>query len=259
MSRKLPIVLVIGGHDPTGGAGVQKDIETITSLNCHAVSLITCLTSQNTENFSSVNPVNPNEFAKQAKSLFSDVSIDVIKIGAIGSLKIAEKISDLLNYFKKITVVLDPVIKTSSGGTLINKEAIEGLKSLLFPKSFLITPNLNEAKSLSGKKDLKKALEVLFSFSPKYILMKDIEKSQKNITNNLYSKKKLLNRWSNPRIEGKFHGTGCTLASSIASFIARSENIQDSIDLGQQFTFQSIKNAIEIGEGQKIIKSRNEK
>ena len=89
--------------------------------------------------------------------------------------------------------------------------------------------------------------------------MKDIEKSQKNITNNLYSKKKLLNRWSNPRIEGKFHGTGCTLASSIASFIARSENIQDSIDLGQQFTFQSIKNAIEIGEGQKIIKSRNEK
>ena len=173
MSRKLPIILVIGGHDPTGGAGIQKDIETIASLNCHAVSLITCLTSQNTQDFSLVNSVNPNVFVKQAKNLFSDVSIDVIKIGAIGSLKIAEKISDFLNSLKNIKVVLDPVIKTSSGGALINKETIEGLKTLLFPKSFLITPNLNEAKSLSGEKNLKKALGILFSYSPKYILMKD--------------------------------------------------------------------------------------
>ena len=259
MSPKLPVILAIGGHDPTGGAGIQADIETITSHDCHAVSLITCLTSQNTKEFMATDEVDPNVFAKQARSLLSDVRVDVVKIGAIGSLEIAKEISGLLSYLKNVVVIVDPVIKSSSGGTLVKKEALEVLKSLIFPKSLLITPNLEEAMALSRKENLDMVLEDLFSFNPQNILIKDIKLSKKSITNCLYSKRKLIKKWNNPKVQGNFHGTGCNLASSISCFVARSKNIKDSIELAQTYIYQSIKNSVEIGKGQRILKKRNEK
>ena len=254
MKKNFPVVLAIGGHDPTGGAGIQSDIETITSHDCHAVSLITCLTSQNTERFLTLDPVNPSTFATQAKTLISDIHIDVIKIGAVGNFKIVEKIYDLINSMQNTAVIVDPVIKSSTGGLLANKETIEALKSLILPKSFLITPNLDEVKALSGEDNLDQSLEALCELCQQYILVKDVEESEKSVINNLYSKSKLLKHWESPRKEGQFHGTGCSLASSIACFIAKSVNILESIDLAQKHTLKAINNSIGIGKGQKILK-----
>ena len=133
-------------------------------------------------------PVDSLLFSEQADVLLSGVQINTVKIGAISSLDLVEivKIS-ILDRLENIKVILDPVIKSSTQGTLADQATIDGLKSIIFPKSYLITPNLEEAKILSGKNDLNSALEVLFSFSPKYILVKDIEDSKEKIVNQLYS------------------------------------------------------------------------
>jgi len=253
----LPIVLTIGGHDPTGGAGIIKDIEAIKSNNCHAVSLVSCLTCQNTYQFKNIVPVDSLLFSEQADVLLSGVQINTVKIGAISSLDLVEivKIS-ILDRLENIKVILDPVIKSSTQGTLADQATIDGLKSIIFPKSYLITPNLEEAKILSGKNDLNSALEVLFSFSPKYILVKDIEDSKEKIVNQLYSQDGLVRSWSNRRLKGNFHGTGCYLASSIASLIASSETIETSIQLAQLNTLKAIKNSIKIGHGQRILREK---
>ena len=257
MSYSLPVILTIGGHDPSGGAGIQADIETITSHGCHAVSLITCLTSQNTKDFFKVDVLNPNIFNSQAESLLSDITIDAIKIGVIGNLKMLEEINKLLNKLEGVAVIFDPGIKSTSGGTLTESTLLESLKSLIFPKSFLVTPNIEELKSISGKRDLSSALEDLFSFSPKHILVKDVQKSKDHIINSLYTDNKLINSWINRKIEGSYHGTGSNLASSIACSIAKSKNIEESIKLAQEFTSKAIKNSIRVGKGQKILKGGN--
>jgi hydroxymethylpyrimidine/phosphomethylpyrimidine kinase len=253
----LPIVLTIGGHDPTGGAGIIKDIEAIKSNNCHAVSLVSCLTCQNTYQFKNIAPVDSFLFSEQAEVLLSGVEINTIKIGAISSLDLVEIVEkSILDQLENVKVILDPVINSSTHGTLADQATIDGLKSIIFPKSFLITPNLEEAKILSGKRDLNSALEVLFSFSPKYILVKDIEDSKEKIVNQLYSPEGLVRSWSNKRLKGNFHGTGCYLASSIASLIANSETIETSIQLAQLNTLKAIKNSIKIGKGQRILRGQ---
>ena len=140
MKINLPIVLTIGGHDPTGGAGIIKDIEAIKSNNCHAVSLVSCLTCQNTYQFKNIVPVDSLLFSEQADVLLSGVQINTVKIGAISSLDLVEivKIS-ILDRLENIKVILDPVIKSSTQGTLADQATIDGLKSIIFPKSMVLS------------------------------------------------------------------------------------------------------------------------
>lgn len=259
MNNNLPIVLTIGGHDPTGGAGITADIENISSKGCYPLSLISCLTSQNTYKYEHTQPVDPLLFSNQANILISDIRINMVKIGVLPSLDIIEKIKEeVLDRLKGVKVIVDPIIKSSTGGIFLNRDAIEGLKTLIFPKSFLITPNLEEIKILSGKKDLASAVNSLFSFSPEYILVKDIKESEEHILNHLYSKNGLEHSWSHPRLKGNYHGTGCYLASSIACFLALSNNIEKAIDQAQLDTIKAVRNSIKIGKGLKILKRNSE-
>ena len=116
MTNQLPVVLTIGGYDPSGGAGITADIKTISSLRCHPISLITCLTSQNTKKFELIEPVNIDVFISQADLLLSDFKIDIIKIGALGSDKIVEETKRILNKLKDTKIVIDPVIESTTGG-----------------------------------------------------------------------------------------------------------------------------------------------
>ena len=260
MKRPSKVILVIGGHDPTGGAGITSDIETINSFNCHAVSLVSCLTSQNTKEFKMIESVSPQFFSNAAKTLLSDIKVDAVKIGAVGNIKIVEQIGKILSRLGNAKVIVDPVIKSSSGGILIEKDTIEAVKSTIFPQSFLITPNLEEVKVLSGKENLSEAMQELFLSSIKYILAKDTEKNKKHIINKLYSKKGFINSWKNPKKKGYFHGTGCNLSSSIACLIADSRDIEVAIEQAQKRVLEFINSSIEIGMGQRILKiKKNEK
>ena len=127
MANQLPVVLTIGGYDPSGGAGITADIETINSLRCHPISLITCLTSQNTEKFDLLEPVNIDVFISQADLLLSDFKIDIIKIGALGNDKIVEETKRILNKLKDTKIVIDPVIEATTGGSLADKPTLLSL------------------------------------------------------------------------------------------------------------------------------------
>ena len=256
MTDNLPVVLTIGGYDPTGGAGITADIRTINSLNCYAITLISCLTSQNTQEFSAIEQVDPELFTNQANLLLSDFKIDVLKIGVLKGTRIIEETKKIIDKLKNIKVVIDPVIRASTGGLLSDKTDLEALRELIFPNAYLITPNLKEAKILSGEEDLNLVIEKLRSFSSCYFLIKDVNLSQDQIVNHLYSNKELKKSWSIPKIPGSFHGTGCHLASSISCFLAHSKGLKESIELGQKNTFEGINSSVELGKGQSILKRR---
>ena len=256
MTNQLPVVLTIGGYDPSGGAGITADIETITSLRCHPISLITCLTSQNTEKFDLIEPVNIDVFISQADLLLSDFKIDIIKIGTLGNDKIVEETKRILSKLKDTKIVIDPVIKATTGGSLTDEPTLQALKELIFPKAYLITPNIEEAKILTGEEDLNLVIKKLRSFSSSYFLIKDVNYSQDQIVNHLYLDKELKKAWCIPKIPGSFHGTGCHLASSISCFLAQSKDLEEAIELGQKNTIEAIKRSLKIGQGQNILKSR---
>jgi len=256
MANNLPIVLTIGGYDPSGGAGITADIETISSLDCHAITLISCLTSQNTQEFNLLEQVDPELFANQANLLLSDFKVDVLKIGVLSGTKIVEETKNIMDKLENTKVVIDPVIEASSGGLLADKDTLEAQKELIFPHAYLITPNLEEAKILSGENELNLVIEKLRSFSSNYFLIKDVNHSQDQIVNHLYLDKELKKSWCIPKIPGSFHGTGCHLASSISCFLAQSKDLEEAIELGQKNTIEAIKRSLKIGQGQNILKSR---
>ena len=122
--------------------------------------------------------------------------------------------------------------------------------------AYLLTPNLAEAKVLSGKDDLNQIVEEISSVSSNYLLIKDIDKSNKEIVSHLYSNKELKKSWSTPKIPGSFHGTGCHLASSISCFLAHSKSLEESIELGQKNTIKAINGSVKLGKGQSILKGK---
>jgi len=248
---RVPKILVIGGHDPTGGAGIQADIETIKSHNCHPVTLISCLTSQNTNKFKRSYPVDPRIFREQADLLLSDVSIDIIKIGAVGSAEILMEIMRLLKKINKPTV-FDPIISPAMGGKLTSKGLLEEIKKKVFPFCYLITPNFNELLTMTNSSKL--ILEDLKNLGTKYILVKDSEPKEKNIVNTLYFKSKFKKEWQVERVKKEFHGTGCTLAAAIAANLSNKISIEESISLALQFINLSINDSFSIGKGQRILR-----
>ena len=139
---------------------------------------------------------------------------------------------------------------------LADKDTLEAQKELIFPHAYLITPNLEEAKILSGEDKLNLVIEKLRSFSSNYFLIKDVNHSQDQIVNHLYLDKELKKSWCIPKIPGSFHGTGCHLASSISCFLAQSKDLEEAIELGQKNTIEAIKRSLKIGQGQNILKSR---
>ncbi len=254
MKEDTPIVLVIGGLDPTGGAGVLADSQTILMNGCHPITLVTCLTAQNTNSFNGMKATNANFFKKMTKTLLKDISsIRAIKIGALANEEIIKLVKEIIINYKNIPVVLDPIIETSSGGSLISKEGIKELKLSLLPYAELVTPNIEEAKFLTNKDSLSEITEQFHKLKSNYIFIKDNEE-ENQIRNYLYKNKQLIKEWQVAKIKGRFQGTGCSISSCIASNLAKEIKIEESIELAQDTVHQSLLNAIDLGKGQKIPK-----
>ena len=254
MKEDTPIVLVIGGLDPTGGAGVLADSQTILMNGCHPITLVTCLTAQNTNSFNGMKATNANFFKKMTKTLLKDISsIRAIKIGALANEEIIKLVKEIIINYKNIPVVLDPIIETSSGGSLISKEGIKELKLSLLPYAELVTPNIEEAKFLTNKDSLSEITKQFHKLKSNYILIKDNEEKNQ-IRNFLYKNEQLIKEWQVAKIKGRFQGTGCSISSCIASNLAKEIKIEESIELAQDTVHQSLLNAIDLGKGQKIPK-----
>lgn len=247
--KNRPTILVIAGHDPTGGAGIQADIETINELGGHACSLITALTVQNSDNLFSFEPVSADLFRRQFQTLIKDFSIKAVKIGMIGSPELAETLADLLENLTEIPLVLDPVLAAGGGASVSSQSFIEILKTKLLSRVTLITPNIPEARQLTGKETPDQCADSLMQMGCKNVLITGTHDDREDVVHQLYSASGKISL-DGPRLPGVYHGSGCTLASAASFYIASGHSLTNSVKLAQEFTFESLSHAEQPGHGQ---------
>ena len=254
-------ILIIAGSDSSGGAGIQADIKTITSLGSYALTAITAVTIQNTLGVKSVIPLNPNDIKKQIIYSARDIKPHAIKIGMLHSKNVIKKVLESLKILKIKKVVLDPVMVAKGGARLINEDAIKFLKNNLVKKVDLITPNIPEAEILTGVKinnrdNMIFAAKELIKYGAKNILIKGGHLNSKKVQD-VFLNKTHFKIFTSPRYKTKnTHGTGCTLSSAITTFFMW-KSIKKSCDLGIKYVNSAILTNPNYGKGHGPINHLN--
>lgn len=249
--EKIKCVLTIAGSDCSGGAGIQADLKTMICNNVYGMSVITALTSQNTTGVFGIFDIDSGFVASQIDAIFSDIVPDAVKIGMVSNVSIIKVIAKKLKQYNAKNVVLDPVMVSTSGASLISDEAKEALIKELFPLSTIITPNIPEAEVLAGIKihsrdDIKKAIEKISQFTDASILIKGGH-NVNDATDTLYNNK-VISIYKSKRIEtNNTHGTGCTLSSAIASNLAKGYSMEDSIKNAKDYITRVLEHEINLG------------
>lgn len=255
----VPVVLVFSGHDPSGGAGVQADIEAIISQGVHPATVITALTVQDTVNVRRFVPTDPSLVIEQARAVLEDMPVQCIKIGMIGSVALVEVIHSILKDYPDIPVVLDPVLIAGGGGTLANEDVAKAMINLLLPLTTILTPNAYESRALVKvahipANDLDARGQALLDMGPEYVLLKGGDEQSTEVENWLFSRHQPPRKFTYERLPGEFHGSGCTLASAIAGLIAQATDADyvNAIHEAQEYTSHALFHAAQIGRGQWI-------
>jgi hydroxymethylpyrimidine/phosphomethylpyrimidine kinase len=251
-----PIVLSISGHDPSGGAGIQADIEVLNHFDCHPCSIITCLTVQDSSTVHRLIPQEAEAIVEQASILFNDMPINAIKIGLTGSLGAVNAIASIIKSQPNIPIVFDPVLACGDGTPLANADLIGEIKSKLLPLTTVLTPNTIEAAQLSGLQENNDPDQLgtsLLKQGPDYVLLTGGHALGTVLRNHLFNNNEKLASYEWQRQAGHFHGTGCTLASAIAALMATGQSIPDAIELAQTYVDNTIRQAIQLGKGQRFL------
>jgi len=247
-------ILIIAGSDSSGGAGIQADIKTVTTLGSYAMTAVTAITAQNTTGVSSVVPIHPKEIEKQIIFTCKDIKPDAIKIGMLHSSEVILSVIRTLNKIKTKKIILDPVMVAKGGFKLINEKAIKTLREKLMRRSYLITPNIPEAEVLTKTKiknleGMIHAANILLELGCKNVLVKGGHRNTKTM-NDVFLSRKELKIFKNKKIKTKnTHGTGCTLSSAIATFFACGKTLNKSCELGIKYVNQSIRSNLNYGKG----------
>jgi len=248
--NSVPNILCIGGHDPTGGAGIQADIETVTALGGRALTLITALTAQDTHNIASIQAISAAFFGEQLNRLQDDIRPDAIKIGLLGSTKLLPAICGLLQDFRG-PVVLDPVLAAGGGFDLDGSELAEAVVAELLPLTGLATPNQAEARRLTGCADAGQAATALLRAGTSAVLMTGADEAQgAQVINRLFSKDGQTRAFEWPLLPYVYHGSGCTLASACTTRLALGDDLIAAVEHAQRFTWDALTRAGQPGGGQ---------
>lgn len=255
-------LLSIGGSDPSGGAGIQSDVKTFTIFDVHCLTVITGITSQNTSNFGKIEPVSKKILKEQIDSITSDFKIDGIKIGMVYNSEIIREIYKKLKDFK-IPIIIDPVIKSTTGGRLIEKKAIKDFQKFLIPIATVITPNIYECEIISNKKiDEKNNFEniscLIKKMGAKNVVITGIETGKNEISDFVHEKNKKYFIYGK-KISKINHGSGCNYSAALTFALAKKMKIKESVVFAKQFTYNSIKNAKNIGKGFVITEVKKKK
>jgi len=246
-----PLILLIGGHDPSGGAGLQADIETVAAHGCRAVSLVTCLTAQDTKDVRGLYPQAAADFRSQLELLLADIQPDMLKIGLIGESSLAAVIADYLPQIAR-PVVLDPVLAAGGGNDLADEELLRVLRERLLPHTHLLTPNRSEARRLAAKPDAESAARALLQAGCDQVLLTGADEAEEQqVSNSLFSSEGRTDyQW--PRLAHSYHGSGCTMASACACRLAQGLAPVEAMRLAQQFTWDALTHATHPGRGQHL-------
>ncbi len=255
-------ILIIAGSDSSGGAGIQADIKTITSLGSYAMTAITAVTSQNTTGVKSIVPIKAKEIFNQIIFTSNDIRPDAIKIGMLHSTKVIDHIVRALEIIRIKKIILDPVMIAKGGAKLIDDKAIQTLKKKLIKKTTLITPNIPEAEILTStkiknKEDMIIAANKLISYGAKNVLIKGGHLYSK-IVEDVFVNKSNIKIFSSIRHKTKnTHGTGCSLSSAITTFLSCGKPLKKSCELGIKYVNSAILTNPKYGKGHGPINHLN--
>ena len=253
-------VLTIAGSDSSGGAGIQADLKSFSANGVYGASVITAITAQNTTGVYDVYPLPASIVKSQLEAVFSDLDIQAVKIGMVSDIDIMNVISDTLIKYKPKYVVLDPVMVSTTGHTLLQNDQIKSLKSKLFPLATIITPNISEAEVLLDRKiktfeDMRSAAYDLHKEFNCYVLLKGghfpIRDNEKVKSVDVLSNGEMFEKdWINTT---STHGTGCSLSSAIASNLSKDNSISKSIENAKEYVNKGIANSYKVGKGNNPI------
>ena len=250
MIKHRPVVLSFSGHDPSGGAGIQADIETLISHQCHACSVITALTEQDSSNVKKLIPQAAQDIIDQANRLLLDFPVKAIKIGLMGHHETALAIHSILLQHPHIPVVLDPVLAAGGGTVLANEQLIQCINDKLLPCSTVLTPNSEEARLLSKKNKIDDCGHFFLEKACEYVLITGTHEQSSVVKNQLFQKNGKTEIFHWERLPESYHGSGCTLASAIAALIAQGLDPFTAISEAQEYTWNTLKTAYHPGKGQ---------
>ena len=253
--QRMRKALTIAGSDSSGGAGIQADIKTMTMNGVYGMSAITALTAQNTTGVTGIMEVTPVFLQQQLDAVFEDIFPDAVKIGMVASKDLINIIADRLIYYKAKNIVVDPVMVATSGAKLIEDEAIDVLKDRLLPLATVITPNIPEAEILTDitikdESDMEKAAQILFERYGCAALVKGGHRV--NEANDvLFEGEENKPIWiKGQRIDNpNTHGTGCTLSSAIASYLAKGYDLSESVKRAKNYLSEALAAMLDLGKG----------
>lgn len=243
--------MAFSGHDATGGAGVSADIEAITSQGCHASTVITCLTVQDTIDVASLIPIDDDIIVQSARAVLEDMPVAAFKLGLLGSVETIEAVHSILFDYQEIPVIFDPVLASGSGTNLGNEEIIEAMLSLLMPMTDVLTPNTLEAATLVPEADTAAAMaNGLLEHGCDHVLLTGTHDDQRQVINRLFHNHREIDSFEWPRLPFEYHGSGCTLAATLAALMALGLDPLSASREAQNFTWQSLDHAYRLGMGQ---------
>lgn len=254
-----PIVLVFAATDPSGGAGLQADIMTLSSMGCHPLSCVTAITVQDTMGVEDVMAIDPEWVADQARTVLEDMPVAAFKIGLLGSIETIASIAEVVSDYPEIPLVLDPVLASGRGDELVTEEMVRGIRELLIPQTTILTPNSLEARRLAVNEadenddpGLDECARRLIASGCEYVLITGTHEHTPQVINTLYNQDGVVRSDSWQRLPANYHGSGCTLASAIATTVANGLSIAEAIKDAQEYTWQTLKAAFRPGMGQHI-------
>jgi hydroxymethylpyrimidine/phosphomethylpyrimidine kinase len=246
-------VLIVAGSDSGGGAGIQADIKTVTALGGYAMTALTALTAQNTEGVFAIHDVPPAFVAQQMRVVLDDLGADCIKIGMLHRPEIIDAVCEVLNVEAAgIPVVVDPVMIAKGGHALLTPNAMTALRARLVPMARVLTPNLPEAEALAGidSRDPLALAECLLALGPRAVLLKGGHDVGPTVIDMLAEAGRDPERFENPRIDTPHtHGTGCTLASALATGLAQGMGVRDAVVRSRAYVLEAIRTAPGYGRG----------
>ena len=251
--ERLPVVLAIGGHDPTGGAGIQADIEAIRARGAWPATLVTALTAQSTHRVLACVPVEPEDLLEQARELLDDLPVDAVKIGLLPDAATVAAVGEILQWLPGRPIVCDPVLRAGTGDALTPDGLVSALVATILPRCALVTPNSPEARVLAGgEAGLDRAAAALLATGAAAVLITGTHEPTPDVVHVLYRPgcPPIVSRW--PRLPATFHGSGCTLSAAIAADLARGLDLESAVVAAARYTWSTLEHGIALGRGHRL-------
>ena len=252
-TNAVPVVMSFAENDPSGGSGIQADIEALASMGCHCAPIITALTIQDSVGIKESSACSTSLLISQARVVLEDLPISVIKLGMFGNVENIEAIHSILQDYPEIPVVLDPVLSSIYEPQAYDPEIIDAIVSLILPNTTICIPSTDEAQALAPEADnLESSIQEIMTLGVSYVLLTGISNQAKTVINRLFSNHRELETFEWQRLNSQYHGAGYTLSASISGLLAQNLDPMSAVYEAQEYTWGTLQQGYRIGMGKQL-------